>query len=132
MKAGITLIQVVVAVALCGALYFMYQKFSGPKGAPTVAEITPIVRNFIENKKSSYCSGPFEIKQLTEVTVGEYVSTFKGYPIYANHSESCPSQGKYGGTFTYNSLDSVAKKKALGIAQKSGGTWVIVNPAMNF
>lgn len=132
MKKGITLIQVVIAVAVCGALYFIYQKFSGPQGAPTVAQITPVVRSFIENKKSSYCAGPYEIQHLSDITVGEYTEIFKGYPIYANHLESCPAQGKYGGTATYDGLDSVAKKKALGIAQKSGGTWVIVNPAMNF
>lgn len=54
-------------------------------GAPNPRQLEPLVRGYLQ----STCTGTLEVSQLDDISVGEYSEQFGGWPVYANHVESC-------------------------------------------
>jgi hypothetical protein len=78
MRAGFWFIAVPLAV-------FGIYRFAH-SGAPNPAQLEPLVRSYLE---SSCPGGTANVSQLDDISVGEYAEQFGGWPVYANHVESC-------------------------------------------
>jgi hypothetical protein len=68
-----------ILLAVFGLYRFMHS------GAPSPGEVEPLVRSFLEES----CNGEVEITQLDSIRVGDYAQQFGGWPVYANHEETC-------------------------------------------
>jgi hypothetical protein len=77
MRAGMWL------VAIPLAAFGLYRL--AHSGAPSPQQVEPLVRSYLERS----CPGGAEVSQLDGVRVGEYSQQFGGWPVYANHVETC-------------------------------------------
>jgi hypothetical protein len=84
MRAGLWLIGIVLAVF--GLYHFMHS------GTPTVPEVEPVLRSYLVGQ----CDGDSEISQLDSIRVGQYSSPLGGWPVYANHVETCATSNSNG------------------------------------
>jgi hypothetical protein len=84
MRAGLWLVAIVVVVF--GLYHFMHS------GAPTVGEVEPALRSYF----ASQCNGDSEVSQLDSIRVGEYSQPLGGWPVYANHVETCATSNGNG------------------------------------
>ena len=56
---------------------------------PSSQEVEPLLKDYLLSSASGNCSGTMTLNQLDDVSVGEFSSQFGGWPVYANHSETC-------------------------------------------
>ena len=56
---------------------------------PSAHQVEPLLRNYLVSGTSDKCSGAVTLEQLDDVSVGEFSSQFGGWPVYANHRETC-------------------------------------------
>lgn len=84
MRAGLWLIAIVAVVF--GLYHFMHS------GAPTTREVEPVLRSFLV----SQCNGDSEISQLDSIRVGPYSQPLGGWPVYADHVETCATSNGNG------------------------------------
>lgn len=54
-------------------------------GTPSAADVEPLLRSYLE----SQCTGASDVSQLDDIRVGEYSQQLGGWPVYANHVETC-------------------------------------------
>jgi hypothetical protein len=54
-------------------------------GTPGAREVEPVLRSYIENQ----CNGEIDIAELDDIRVGDYSEQLGGWPVYANHVETC-------------------------------------------
>ena len=76
---------------------------------PSAAQVEPLLRDYLMANSSGHCSGTMTLEQLDDVSVGEFSSQFGGWPIYANHQETC-HQG--GSSMTYDGSKDVERHVA--------------------
>jgi hypothetical protein len=77
MRGGLWLIAIVVVVF--GLYHFMHS------GAPSTRAVEPVLRSYLESR----CGGEVDIGQLDSIRVGAYSEQLGGWPVYANHTETC-------------------------------------------
>lgn len=77
MRTGVWLVAI--PLAAFGLYRFAHS------GAPSAQQVEPLVRSYLERS----CAGTVDVSQLDSVRVGEYSQQFGGWPVYANHVESC-------------------------------------------
>jgi hypothetical protein len=88
-------LMVVVAVAAAGFAIWHWRSTS----PPSANQVEPLLRDYLLSGASDNCSGAMTLEQLDDVSVGEFSSQFGGWPVYANHRETC-RQG--GSSLTYD------------------------------
>jgi uncharacterized cupin superfamily protein len=56
---------------------------------PSANQVEPLLKDYLLSGASGNCSGATTLEQLDEVSVGAFSSQFGGWPVYANHRETC-------------------------------------------
>jgi hypothetical protein len=56
---------------------------------PSANQVEPLLREYLLSDESGNCAGTTTVEQLDDVSVGEFSSQFGGWPVYANHRETC-------------------------------------------
>src|SRR5215469_18630745 len=56
---------------------------------PSAKQVEPLLKDYLVSGASGHCSGVTTLDQLDDVSVGEFSSQFGGWPVYANHRETC-------------------------------------------
>jgi hypothetical protein len=77
--------MVIVAVG-AGSFALWHWRSTTP---PSVIQVEPLLREYLASGSSGNCSGAMTLEQLDAVSVGEFSSQFGGWPVYANHRETC-------------------------------------------
>jgi hypothetical protein len=70
-------------IGICLAVFCAYRFVHS--GAPSAGEVEPVLRSYLESR----CVGELDISQLEDIRVGEYSGQLCGWPVYANHVETC-------------------------------------------
>jgi hypothetical protein len=76
---------------------------------PSAQQVELLVRDYLVANSSGNCSGSMTLEQLDDLSVGEFSSQFGGWPVYANHRETC-HQGN--GSVTYDGSKDVERHVA--------------------
>ena len=76
---------------------------------PSANQVEPILKDYLLSSASGNCAGDMTLEQLDDVSVGEFSSQFGGWPVYANHRETC-RQG--GSSMTYDGSKDVERHVA--------------------
>ncbi|MBV8143707.1 MAG: hypothetical protein JO184_01780 [Gammaproteobacteria bacterium] len=76
---------------------------------PSAQQIEPLLRDYLLTNSSENCSGSMTLEQLEDVSVGEFSTQFGGWPVYANHRETC-HQGS--SSMTYDGSKDVERRVA--------------------
>ena len=56
---------------------------------PSAQQVEPLLKDYLLSNSSGNCAGTKTLEQLDDVSVGEFSSQFGGWPVYANHQETC-------------------------------------------
>jgi hypothetical protein len=111
-----------VAVVVFGVWHFRNN------AQPSVRQIEPLLKDYLESGASAGCSGTLVLEQLDSVSVGTFNSQMGGWPIYAAHVESC-HQG--GNSTTYDgSKDAEHKVAAVFARRTAAGSIELFTPAI--
>jgi hypothetical protein len=95
---------------------------------PSVRQIEPLLKNYLESGASSGCSGTLVLEQLDSVSVGTFNSQMGGWPIYAAHVETCHAGGN---SVTYDgSKDAEHKVAAVFARRAADGSIELFTPAI--
>jgi len=76
---------------------------------PAANQVEPLLKDYLVSDASGKCSGAMTLEQLDDVSVGEFSSQFGGWPVYANHRETC-QQGS--SSITYDGSKDAERKVA--------------------
>jgi hypothetical protein len=76
---------------------------------PSAQQVEPLLKDYLAANSSGNCSGTITLEQLDDVSVGEFSSQFGGWPVYANHRETC-HQGN--SSMTYDGSNDVERHVA--------------------
>jgi len=76
---------------------------------PSAQQVEPLLKDYLLANSSGNCSGTMTLEQLEDVSVGEFSSQFGGWPVYANHRETC-HQGN--SSMTYDGSKDVERHVA--------------------
>lgn len=60
---------------------------------PSANQVEPLLRDYLLSDAAGNCAGTMTLEQLDDVSVGEFSSQFGGWPVYANHRETCRRGG---------------------------------------
>ena len=77
------MLVVAVGIAVLGVWHW---RSSSP---PSAQQVEPLLKDYLLAKSSGNCTGTMTLEQLEDVSVGEFSSQFGGWPVYANHQETC-------------------------------------------
>jgi hypothetical protein len=99
--------KLMVVVVLGAAVFAIWHWRSNSR--PSASQVEPLLKDYLVSGASSNCSGAMTLDQLDEVSVGEFSSQFGGWPVYANHRETC-RQGS--GSVTYDGSSDVERHVA--------------------
>ena len=99
--------KLMVVVALGAAVFAIWHWRS--TAPPSVNQVEPLLKDYLMSGDSGNCSGAMTLEQLDEVSVGEFSSQFGGWPVYANHRETC-HQGS--SSMTYDGSKDVERHVA--------------------
>ena len=76
----------------------------------------PALRDYL----SSQCAGSATLGKLENVRVGDYMSQFGGWPVYADHSESCEQhEGVVHATTTFDGEHDAQRQVAAAFVRRS-------------
>lgn len=85
-------------------------------GAPSAQQVEPLLRSYLVRN----CQGDAEITQLDSIRVGDYAAQLHGWPVYANHVETCDSSSTTGSTtMTYDGGHDADKNVAVAFIRRS-------------
>jgi uncharacterized cupin superfamily protein len=76
---------------------------------PSAHQVEPLLKDYLVSGASGNCTGAMTLEQLDDVSVGEFSSQFGGWPVYANHRETC-HQGS--SSMTYDGSKDVERHVA--------------------
>ena len=76
---------------------------------PSANQVEPLLKDYLLSGASGNCSGAMTLEQLDDVSVGEFSSQFGGWPVYADHRETC-RQGN--SSMTYDGSTDVERHVA--------------------
>jgi hypothetical protein len=96
----------VVAVVVAASFAVWHWRSTSP---PSANQVEPILKDYLLSGASSNCPGAMTLDQLEDVSVGEFSSQFGGWPVYANHRETC-RQGS--SSMTYDGSKDVERHVA--------------------
>ena len=97
-----------IVVVVVGAAIFAIWHWRGTS-PPSANQVEPILKDYLLSSASGNCAGDMTLEQLDDVSVGEFSSQFGGWPVYANHRETC-RQG--GNSMTYDGSKDVERHVA--------------------
>jgi hypothetical protein len=78
-------LMVVAAVVAAGFAIWHWRSTS----PPSANQVEPILKDYLLSGASGNCPGAMTLDELDDVSVGEFSSQFGGWPVYANHRETC-------------------------------------------
>ncbi len=114
----------VIAIA---AVAFGVWHFRG-NSQPSVPQIEPLLKNYLESGGSAGCSGTLVLQRLDSVSIGTFNSQMGGWPIYAAHVETC-HQG--GSSSSYDGSKDAEHKVAAVFARRTAtGSIELFAPAI--
>ena len=79
--------KLMVAVAVGAALFGIWHWRS--TSPPSATQVEPLLKDYLLSGGSGDCSGAVTLEELDNVSVGEFSKQFGGWPVYANHRETC-------------------------------------------
>ena len=79
--------KLIVVVAAGAAVFAIWHWRS--TSPPSARQVEPLLKDYLLSGTSGKCSGAVTLDQLDDVAVGEFSSQFGGWPVYANHRETC-------------------------------------------
>ena len=79
--------KLIIVVVVGAAIFAIWHLRS--TSPPSANQVEPILKDYLLSSASSNCSGDMTLEQLDDVSVGEFSSQFGGWPVYANHRETC-------------------------------------------
>lgn len=82
MRTGLRLVAILITIF--GLYRFIHSR------APSATAVEPVLRSYLE----SQCTGEIDVSQLDDVRVGAYSEQLAGWPVYANHVETCTEDGR--------------------------------------
>lgn len=113
-------------VAIIGIAAFGFWHFRSHT-TPSARETEYALRAYLGSPESNRCSGSLTVEQLDDVSVGDYVKEFGGWPVYANHMEVCHSGIM---TTTFDSRHDAERKVAAAFVRRSNtGRVEVFQPA---
>ena len=83
---------------------------------PSANQVEPLLKEYLLSGGSGNCSGAMTLDQLDDVSVGEFSSQFGGWPVYANHQETC-RQGN--SSLTYDGSSDVERHVAAAFVRRT-------------
>jgi hypothetical protein len=83
---------------------------------PSAKQVEPLLKDYLLSGASGRCSGVTTLDQLDDVSVGEFSSQFGGWPVYANHQETC-RQGN--SSLTYDGSSDVERHVAAAFVRRT-------------
>lgn len=95
-------------VVLVGAAVFAIWHWRSAS-PPSANQVEPLLRDYLLSGASGHCSGAMTLDQLDDVSVGEFSSEFGGWPVYANHRETCRQDNS---SMTYDGSKDVERQVA--------------------
>ena len=98
-------LMVVIAVG-AAAFAIWHWRSTSP---PSANQVEPLLKDYLLSGASGSCSGAMTLDQLDAVSVGEFSSQFGGWPVYADHRETC-RQGN--SSMTYDGSTDVERHVA--------------------
>lgn len=99
--------KLIIVVVVGAAIFAIWHLRS--TSPPSANQVEPILKDYLLSSASSNCSGDMTLEQLDDVSVGEFSSQFGGWPVYANHRETC-RQGS--SSMTYDGSKDVERHVA--------------------
>jgi hypothetical protein len=83
---------------------------------PSARDVEPVLRAYLASK----CSGSMTLGQLDNLRVGDYVPQFGGWPVYADHAETChEQQGVISTTTTYDGQHDAERQVAAAFVRRT-------------
>lgn len=111
-------------LVIIGVAGFAFLHFRS-HATPTARDVEPALRAYLTSK----CSGSATLVQLDNLSVGDYVAEFGGWPVYADHAETCHRQeGTSNSTTTYDGRGDVEHHVAAAFVRRTvtGGVEVFL------
>jgi hypothetical protein len=97
--------MVIIAVGAAGFALWHWRSTT----PPSVAQVEPLLMDYLTSGASGNCSGATTLEQLDNISVGEFSSQFGGWPVYADHRETCRRGGS---SMTYDGSKDVERHVA--------------------
>lgn len=92
--------------------------------SPTAAEVEPLLRQYLAH--AACVGGEREVERLDTVSLGRYIDSAGGWPVYADHVERCGS-GERAVTFD-SSADAERQVAAALVRRGTDGRLQLVRP----
>jgi hypothetical protein len=104
-------------VIVIGAVAFgVWHLRNSSASAPSAGQIESLLKDYLLSGSSSNCSGTMTVEQLDSVAVGEFSSQMGGWPVYADHVETCRDGGT---STTYDGSKDVERKVVAAFARRT-------------
>jgi hypothetical protein len=86
--------------------------------APSAQDVEPVLRAYLASPDAIDCAGTVTIDRLDGIRVGEYSKELGGWPVYAQHSETCHAGGQ---ETTSNGFQDPQREVAAAMVRRSAG-----------
>lgn len=105
---------VIIGVALFGFWHFR------SRATPSAQDVEPALRAYLTRTLTSKCSGSMTFEQLDNLSVGDYAPESGGWPVYADHAETCHEHfGVTTSTTTYDGRGDAERHVAVAFVRRT-------------
>ncbi|MES2622783.1 MAG: hypothetical protein V4576_00050 [Patescibacteria group bacterium] len=88
------------------------------RSVPTTEQIEPVLKDFMTKEGLEECTnGIYAISNMSDVTVGEYDTKYKAWPIYATYNASCQAENFF---YSRSAVNEADNRAAVAYVQKKG------------